>query len=562
MARKYFRSGLLLKAGVGIVASAAVALAFWYPLQRAHRAHIQRITQFAVNAVRSDIADEIRSQFLAQVQLAQLYGLQGALSQQEWDSYAGIFVAHHPGYLALLFTDRELNVQLSFTLAEAQPRLDILFAPDGPLQRTLQLENQKRDALLSPAFILRNGASGHAIISRVYHAGQHRGFLIALLDDQSFLEDALGDQFGRGYGLAVFEGNQELYRLQSDHSDNEERWKQDAELALSGTTWRIRVWPQAILLGEVEPRLPELALISGAMIGMLFSTTLILAWTAYVKSQELGRARDRLEFRVQERTAELESLNKTLEVEVREHSFAEQSLRYLTGRLLQMRDEEQRRLARELHDSTAQIVAALAINLERLQEAVAIGNSSKACALVAQSSDLAEQATADLRTISHLLHPPILDDLGLEGALPWYTGGFSNRSGISVCLEIQPDLGRFSEEVELTIFRIVQETLTNVYKHSGSSTAHISLLRERDELTLRICDYGRGFPSEIIASSGNSRATVGVGIAGMRERVRQMKGKLEFASGVSGTCITVVLPIAAASAPLRDANRNVEPWLA
>jgi len=354
--------------------------------------------------------------------------------------------------------------------------------------------------------------------------------------------------------LAILEDNQELYRLQRHHSDNEERWKQDAELSLSGTTWRIRVWPQAILLGEVEPRLPELALISGAMIGMLFSTTLILAWTAYLKSQELGRARDRLEFRVQERTAELESLNKTLEAEVRERSFAEQSLRHLTGRLLQMRDEEQRRLARELHDSTAQIVGALAINLERLQEAVAIGNSSKACALVAQSSDLAEQATADLRTISHLLHPPILDDLGLEGALPWYTGGFSNRSGISVRLEIQPDLGRLSEEIELTIFRIVQETLTNIYKHSGSSTAHITLFRERDELTLRICDHGRGFPSEIIASDGNSRATVGVGIAGMRERVRQMKGKLVIDSGVSGTCITVALPTVVTPGSEQDTN--------
>jgi signal transduction histidine kinase len=383
--------------------------------------------------------------------------------------------------------------------------------------------------------------------------------LIALLDDQSFLEDALGDQFGRGYGLAVFEDNRELYRMPNDHSDNEARWKQDAELSLSGISWRIRVWPQAILLGEVEPRLPELALITGAVIGMLFSTTLILAWTAYVKSRELSRARDHLEFRVQERTAELKSLNKALEGEVRERTFAQESLRDLSGRLLQLRDEEQRRLARELHDSTGQIVGALAINLERLQQAVANGNSSKVNALLAQSSDLAEHATADLRTISHLLHPPILDDLGLEGAIPWYTSGLTNRSGITVNLDIQPDLGRFPREVELTVFRILQETLTNVYRHSGSPTADITVLRGKDDLTVRICDHGRGIPSEILAAGGNSRAVLGIGITGMRERVRQMKGQLEIKSGTHGTCITAVLPLLAAPAPVRATTWDVAP---
>src|SRR5437879_3311021 len=147
MAREYFRSGLLLKAGVGIATSVAVALAFWYPLQRAHRAHIQRITQFAAHAVESDIADEIRSQLLAQIQLAQLYGLEGSLSQKEWDSYAAIFVAHHPGFSALLLTDERLQVRLSFALVEAQPELDTLFATDGPLRQTLSKDHQKRDAI-------------------------------------------------------------------------------------------------------------------------------------------------------------------------------------------------------------------------------------------------------------------------------------------------------------------------------------------------------------------------------------------------------------------------------
>jgi len=557
MAREYWRSKPLLKAGVGIFASVAIALAFWYPLQRAHRAYIQRITEFAAQAVKSDIGDEIRAQFLAQIQLAQLYGLEGSLSKKEWDSYAAIFVAHHPGYSALLLTDEGLHVNSSFVLAEAQPQLDILFAPDGPLRRTLREDDQKREAMLSPAFILRNGASGHAVVSPVYHKGQLRGFLISILDDRLFLEDALKDQNSGGYGFAIFEDGQELYKLPNNDSDSEKRLGQDVELSLSGITWRIRVWPQSILLGAVEPRLPQFALVTGAIIGLLFSTTLLLAWTAHAKSRELGQARDELEFRVQERTAELKSVNKTLEAEVQDRTLAEASLRELSGRLLQLRDEEQRRIARELHDSTAQIVGALAINLERLQEAVADGDSSKVQTLLAQSNDLAELATTDLRTISHLLHPPILDDLGLEGALPWYTEGFTNRSGVLVRLSMPDDLGRFPQEIELTVFRILQESLTNVYRHSGSPTADIKVFLQNNELILRVSDCGRGIPDGVLTANRNSLAMLGIGITGMRERVRQMKGRLAIDSGTGGTCITLVLPLNVAREPAPEAIWDV-----
>ena len=346
MAKKYIQWGLLPKIAVGILTSAFIAVAFWYPLQKAQRAHIQHITQFAAHSVKSDIADEIRSQFLAQIQLAQLYGLQGTISKKEWESYAGIFVTHHPGYLALLLTDQDFHSLMTFALPESQPHVEQLLARDGTLRTMLQNDSRRRDALLSPAFILRNNELAHAVVAPIYHAGEHRGFLIAVFDDREVLEDALADQYGRGYGLALFENERLLYRLPNDYSEDEERWAQDAELSLPGIKWRIRVWPQAILLGKVEPRLPELALVTGAVLGMLFSTSLVFGWTAYLNSRELGRARDELEFRVQERTRELECLNKTLEGEIRERTMAEQSLRDLSGRLLHVRDEEQKRLAR------------------------------------------------------------------------------------------------------------------------------------------------------------------------------------------------------------------------
>jgi len=558
MKRKISLSALLLKAGVMMAATAAVSFAFWYPVQKAQRAHIQRVTRFAVQAVRSDITDEIRSQLLAQIQLAEMCSLDETLSKRKWDSYASLFVAHHPGYVALLLTDNAYHVRFSFTEAGTQPYLDALSASDGPLEKALERDPDKREVLLTSAFFLQNGKSGHGVIAPVQRGGHSAGFVIAILDDRRVLEDALTDQAGQGYGLAVFEENQELYRLPGDNPTNEERWGQDAELPLSAITWHIRVWPQAILMGEVEPRLPELALTTGAAIGVLLSSTLILAWTAYVKSQELGRARDQLEFRVHQRTSELKSLNVTLEAEVRERREAEQSLRDLSGRLLQVKDEEQRRIARELHDGTAQLVGALAINLERLLEVVAYGGeSSKARTLLAQSADLAERATADLRTISHLLHPPILDDLGLDGALPWYTDGFSSRSGIIVNLHMEPELGRFPREIELTLFRILQEALTNIYRHSGSSTAAITVLRGKAEVMLQVSDHGRGIPSEILGSGGNSRARVGIGIAGMRERVRQMKGTLEITTSGNGSSIKVVLPIV--THPALEQDTNLDP---
>ena len=168
---------------------------------------------------------------------------------------------------------------------------------------------------------------------------------------------------------------------------------------------------------------------------------------------------------------------------------------------------------------------------------------SKLQKLLAQSTDLAEQATIEVRTLSYLLHPPLLDDLGLEGVLPWYAAGFSSRCGIRVNVELQPNLGRFSSETELTLFRVVQEALTNIHLHSGSPTADITVLKDANRVALWVTDHGRGIPPGTLGKDRNARAFIGVGIAGMQERIRQLEGVLEIESGDSGTRITVMLPI-------------------
>jgi PAS domain S-box-containing protein len=227
--------------------------------------------------------------------------------------------------------------------------------------------------------------------------------------------------------------------------------------------------------------------------------------------------------------------------DITEHKAAEKTVQELSGRLLQLQDEERRRIARELHDTTAQKLAALSMNLS-LVERSKPNFSPNAQASFEESLRLAESCLRDIRTLSYLLHPPLLEEAGLTYALRAYVEGFTRRSGIRVELELGAAIGRLPDELETTLFRIVQESLTNVHLHSGSPTARIELMQRHGEVVLEISDQGRGFPAPVANGNGLAAAGLGVGIRSMLERARQAGGRLEIHSAGSGATVRAVLP--------------------
>jgi signal transduction histidine kinase len=241
-----------------------------------------------------------------------------------------------------------------------------------------------------------------------------------------------------------------------------------------------------------------------------------------------------LKKRVRVRTQQLEERNAEILLQ------AEQ-LRVLSNRLLRTQDDERRRIARELHDSVAQIVTAISLNLAsitpRIKRHAVIGKS------INESLDLIHQLGDEIRTMSYLLHPPLLDETGLSGAIEWYAAGVSKRSGIHIEVEISEKFGRLPGEMETALFRVVQECLTNIHRHSGSKTATIQLLRHASGVSLVLQDAGNGIPVEKLAEIQAQRS--GVGFAGMRERVRHLKGDLDIQSNPDGTRVSVTLSIAA-----------------
>jgi PAS domain S-box-containing protein len=260
----------------------------------------------------------------------------------------------------------------------------------------------------------------------------------------------------------------------------------------------------------------------------------------------LKLAHEELETRVNERTQELQQKNLQFLEQAETLELTNQGLRKLSAHILQVQDEERRRIARDLHDSTGQSLALLSMNLSALESEVVNSNPRVAEAL-SENIAIVKQISAELRTLSYLLHPPLLDEMGLESALRWYVDGFGQRSSIKVNLQLSGKLERLPRNLEIAIFRVVQECLTNIHLHSESPTATIRLSRAPCKIILEVQDEGKGIAPDKLSKVSSSGLS-GLGLRGMRERIKDFQGDMEIVSHDKGTQIKVIVPLAAAAA--------------
>jgi signal transduction histidine kinase len=249
---------------------------------------------------------------------------------------------------------------------------------------------------------------------------------------------------------------------------------------------------------------------------------------------------NRTEVIVKQRTEQLILSNESLLGEVQARIRAETAWKEASGRVIRAQDDERRRIARDLHDTTGQVLAALSMNLAEMQKRSSPENFPR----FSECLDLASTAASEIRNLSYLLHPPLMDELGLSLAVAEYAAGFEGRSGIKITVEISNDVGRLQGNREITLFRIIQESLANIHRHSSSPTANIRLFRSAQSVLLEVTDQGNGLKRQEDGS-----LIYGVGLRSMQERLRPFDGSLSVESSDAGTKVTVILPQSPAVLP-------------
>jgi len=288
------------------------------------------------------------------------------------------------------------------------------------------------------------------------------------------------------------------------------------------------------------------------MMDFLFLSGFIVGLGEIIRRTEFKKRRAERELQRAEaetRTARrlaYEELERLVAERTKELNESNQHLRHLSARLMRVQDEERRKIARELHDSAGQYLAAVSMAIDAAGKEQ---SSPTAIRKLQEAAELTRICTSEIRTISHLLHPPLLEELGLLQAIRWYVEGFSSRCGIQVGLTIPEDMDRLGEDVELVLFRVLQESLTNIHRHSGSRIAYVRVVADSQQVWLEVRDEGKGQRKGNGNGNGSDSSRPfrsGIGTTGMRERVRDVAGTLEIISSESGTLVKAMIPRCAA----------------
>jgi signal transduction histidine kinase len=505
-----------------IVASfgAAVTLLIWQAMLHHEHTQITGTVKLATYSVQADMISDIDVRIRGLIQIAKLWEIWKKPSQNEFRQHSTLFIGHHPGCLAIGWVGLDYKVRWIVPVDGDDAIRDSFSHFDEGQRKWLRQTLESRSTAVAPSFPAPHDQRYLPIWVPVSAHNHPEGFILGIFQARTLINDITADYSDWGYEIQVFEGTNQLYQLLGTVPLNE--WYQEATVELPGADWRVRLWPSEKALPSSYP-LSRTLLMGGLSVSALLTLAILLAQRAALSATNLELA------------------NRELTKENEDRRRAEDSLRDLSARVLQLQDEERRHIARELHDSTAQSLFGLTIKLRLIAESES-PDDPECVRQLSEGRQLADQCLSEMRTMSYLLHPPSLDDLGLVPALRSLAKGFTERSGILVDMQLPSDLNRLHEEAETALFRIVQESLSNIHRHSGSRVARIELEKEDKSLVLRISDRGRGIATGVLQQTVDP-TLIGVGIAGMRARLSQLGGKLQVKSSSQGTTVVATLPL-------------------
>jgi signal transduction histidine kinase len=501
------------------LASVAATLVLWHALRGQERAQTERVVKLATYSIRADMIADMNIRISGLVRLAKLWEIWEKPRRNEFELHTSLYISHEPGCLAVGWVSPTYDVNWVVPVDGDVPIRQLNLSTDGEQRHQLESLLQTHAALVGHSVHLSQDERLLPVWVPVFEKDRFQGFILGVFRVRALLDDITSDHADLGYEVVVAEGQNPIYYLSSAIPRN--KWAQEATVPLPGTNWRLQIWPGAKAMPDTYP-LSTVVLVGGIFVALQLTLTVYLAQRARLWARHV------------------EAVNLELVKENAERRRTEESMHRLSSRLLQLQDEERRHIARELHDSTAQTLYGLAIKL-RLVSKSERAPDPKSEQLLKESQQLAEQCLSEMRTMAYLLHPPSLDELGLLPACRSLVKGFTERSNILVDLKVPSDLDRLPREIETALFRVMQESLSNIHRHSGSQTACIQLSESDQEIRLEVSDQGRGLVREMV-DRVIDETRLGVGIAGMRERLRQLGGQLEIRSSSKGTTVIAVLP--------------------
>lgn len=542
---------LPIATGIGI---ATIALALWQGLLTQQRLHIKQVMSNQSGHIKSSIETVVNTQILALLRLGKRWEQQGGTPWRLWKADTALYLEHQPGLQAISWVDPLLHVRWIEPLAGNEAAQDLYLGFESRLKEALDRARTQRSIVLTRSIGLVQG--GQAIIAYVplfiksIKSSKNRfdGFIggIFRIDAlfNEIINEAIHKETRKDYHIDLFEDQQKIYSYHPVAPPIESRWVHEQAIDLYNLNWSMRIWPSRTLEKKLSTAMPEISLVAGLVLAFLAMHIVRLTQVAGQKETMLRRLNQALEDEIIERKQagkELREHRQHLEelVEVRAGELKESNsqLQQLANHLQIVREDERARIARDVHDELGQVLTVLNIDVHWISKRVSEGQPELA-AKVRTMSSVITAAIGSVQRITSELRPAVLDELGLGAAVHWCMEEFEKRTGVNSRFSVELNGVKLDSDRAMAVFRILQEALTNVTRHSHATQVITDLSIENNTLTMAVEDNGTGIDAKNIVAKNS------FGLMGMRERALAFGGEVTIkGSAGEGTTILLRLPV-------------------